>query len=102
MQGDGLTDSHIFTPDSGISSHSFGRSYSIISPTNLNRDHSLWKIRSGDIKSFKESYTTVSDHLDQIMSKKNDTPMFQNQFHLSAYIPKQTMNAADLIEATRL
>ncbi len=28
--------------------------------------------------------------------------MFQNQFHLSVYVPKQTMNAADLIEATRL
>ncbi len=27
MGTDGLTDSHIFTPDSGISSHSFGRSY---------------------------------------------------------------------------
>ncbi len=27
--------------------------------------------------------------------------MFQNQFHLSAYVPKQTMNAADLIEATQ-
>ncbi len=31
MQGtDGLTDSHIFSSDSGISSHSFGRSYSIM------------------------------------------------------------------------
>ncbi len=27
LQTHGLTDSHIFTPDSGISSHSFGRSY---------------------------------------------------------------------------
>ncbi len=60
----------------------------------------LEKIRNGDIKSFKEQYTTVSDHLDQIMSKKINAPMFQNQFHLSACDPKQTMNAADLIEAT--
>jgi hypothetical protein len=36
------------------------------------------------------------------MSKKIGAPMFQNQFHLSAYVPKQTMNAADLIEATQL
>jgi hypothetical protein len=28
--------------------------------------------------------------------------MFQNQFHLSAYVPKQTMNAIDLIEAMQL
>jgi hypothetical protein len=60
----------------------------------------LEDFRNGDIKSFKEPYTTVSDHLDQIMSKKFDAPMFQNRFHLSAYVPKQTMNAADLIEAT--
>jgi hypothetical protein len=58
--------------------------------------------RNGDIKSCKKPYTTVSDHLDQIMSKQFNVPMFQNQFHLSAYVPKQTMNAADLIEATRL
>jgi hypothetical protein len=60
----------------------------------------LEDFRNGDIKSFKEPYTTVSDHLDQIMSKKFNAPMFQNQFHLSAYGSKQTMNAADLIEAT--
>jgi hypothetical protein len=29
-------------------------------------------------------------------------PMFENPFHLSAYVPKQNMNAADLIEATLL
>jgi hypothetical protein len=58
--------------------------------------------RNGDIKSFKEPYTIVSDHLEQIMSKKINAPMFQNQFQLSAYVPKQTMNVADLIEATRL
>jgi hypothetical protein len=58
--------------------------------------------RNGDIKPFKEPYTSVSNHLDQIMSKKFNAPMFQNQFHLSAYVPKQAMNAADLIEATQL
>jgi hypothetical protein len=30
----------------------------------------LEDFRNGDIKSFKELHTTVSDHLDQIMSKK--------------------------------
>jgi hypothetical protein len=28
--------------------------------------------------------------------------MFENPFHLSAYVPKQNMNAVDLIEATLL
>jgi hypothetical protein len=28
--------------------------------------------------------------------------MFENRFHLSAYVPKQNINAADLIEATLL
>jgi hypothetical protein len=53
----------------------------------------LKDFRNGGIKFFKEPHTTVSDHLDQIMSTKIDAPMFQNQFHLSAYVPKQTMNA---------
>jgi hypothetical protein len=58
--------------------------------------------RNGNIKSFKEPGTTVLNHLNQIMSKKNDKPMFENPFHLSAYVPKQNMNAPDLIEATLL
>ncbi len=62
----------------------------------------LEDFRNRNIKSSKELYTTVSDRLDQITSKKFDAPMFHNQFHLSAYVPKQTMNAADLIEATWL
>ncbi len=36
--------------------------------------------RNGDIKSFKEPHTTVSDHLDQIMSKKINAPMFRTNF----------------------
>jgi hypothetical protein len=36
------------------------------------------------------------------MSKKFNAPMFENPFHLSAYIPKQNMNVADLIKATLL
>jgi hypothetical protein len=62
----------------------------------------LENFRNGSIKSFKEPGTTVLDHLNQTMSKKFDAPMFENLFHLSAYIPKQNINAADLIEATLL
>ncbi len=36
------------------------------------------------------------------MSKNFNAPMFENPFHLSAYIPKQNTNAPDLIEATLL
>jgi hypothetical protein len=43
----------------------------------------------------------VSDHLNQIMSKQFNAPMVHNQFHLSAYVPNQTMTAADLIDATQ-
>jgi hypothetical protein len=56
---------------------------------------------NGNIKSFKEPNTSGSDHLNQIMSKQFDAPMVHNQFHLSAYIPNQTMTAADLINATQ-
>ncbi len=59
-------------------------------------------IRNRNIKSFKELGTTVSDHLNQIMSKTFDAPMFENPFHLSAYVPKTEYDAADLIEATIL
>ncbi len=62
----------------------------------------LEDFRNGSIKSFKEAGTTVLDHLNQIMSKFFDAPMFENPFHLSAYVQKQSMNAADLIEATLL
>ncbi len=62
----------------------------------------LEDIRNGSIKSFKDLGTIVLDHLNQIMSKYFDGPMFENPFHLSAYIPKQNMNAADLIKATLL
>jgi hypothetical protein len=36
----------------------------------------LEDFRNGSIKSFKELGTTVSDYLNQIMSKKIDAPMF--------------------------
>ncbi len=40
----------------------------------------LEDFRKGDIKSFKEPYTTVSDHLDQIMSKKLMRQCFRTNF----------------------
>jgi hypothetical protein len=62
----------------------------------------LENFRNGSIKSFKEPGTTVLDHLNQIMSKTINVPVSENPFYLSAYVPKQNMNAADLIEATLL
>jgi hypothetical protein len=36
------------------------------------------------------------------MSKNYKAPIFENPFNLSAYVPKQNLKAADLIEATLL
>ncbi len=69
---------------------------SIIPPKNLNRDHSLWK------KVFQGTRHCSLGQFGPDHVKKNDAPMCENPFHLSAYIPKQNMNAADLIEATLL
>jgi hypothetical protein len=62
----------------------------------------LEAFKNGDIKSFEDPNTTVSEHLDQIMPGDFDVPMVQDPVHLSAYVPKNDMNAAELIEATRL
>ncbi len=61
----------------------------------------LEDFRNGNIKSFKEPNTLVSDHLNQIMSKQFNAPMVHSQFHLSAYVSNQTMTAADLTNATQ-
>jgi hypothetical protein len=82
----------------GLVCSKFNHSTNKLEPGSL----TLEDFRNGSIKSFKEPGTTVSDHLNQIMSKQIDAPMFENLFHLSAYVPKQNMNAADLIEATLL
>ncbi len=62
----------------------------------------LEAFKNGDIKSFEDPNTTVSEHLDQIMPGDFDAPMVQGPFHLSAYVPKNDMNAAELIEVARL
>jgi hypothetical protein len=56
----------------------------------------------GDVKNFKVPGTTVKEHLDQIIAKEFKAPMFHNEFHLSAYVPKQLMYADKLIKATQL
>jgi hypothetical protein len=38
----------------------------------------------GGMKSFKDPGTTIAEHLDLIMTKKFEAPMFDNQFKLSA------------------
>ncbi len=54
----------------------------------------------GAVKNFKVPSTTVEEHLDQIMAKEFNAPIFHNEFHLSVYIPKQAMDANELIKAT--
>jgi hypothetical protein len=56
----------------------------------------------GALKNFKVPDTTVEEHLDQIIAKEFQAPMFHNEYHLSAYVPKQLMDAYKLIQATRL
>jgi hypothetical protein len=57
----------------------------------------------GAMKNFKVPCTTVEEHLDQIIAKEFKVPMFHNEFHVSAYVPKQlSMDADMLIKATRL
>jgi hypothetical protein len=64
----------------------------------------------GVLKSFKDPEITVAAHLDMIMNKTINAPMFHNGFNLTAYIPKtqgQGMNAINkdagkLIEAARM
>ena len=52
----------------------------------------------GVIKSFKNQGVTVKEHFDRIMKKDIDAPMFNNTFHLLAYIPK-TENAKENAES---
>ncbi len=56
----------------------------------------------GAVENFKVLGTTVEEHLDQIIAKEFEAPMFHNEFHLSAYVTKQLMDAYKLIKATGL
>ncbi len=54
----------------------------------------------GAVKNFKDPGTTVEEHLDRVMAKEYEAPMFHNKFHVSAYIPKPLkMDANELIKA---
>jgi hypothetical protein len=68
----------------GLVCSKFNHSTNELEPGSL----TLEDFRNGSIKSFKEPGIIDSDHLNQIMSKKIDEPMFENPFHLSAYVPK--------------
>jgi hypothetical protein len=59
-------------------------------------------IIDGALKNSKVPGTTVKEHLDQIIAKEFKAPMFHDEFHLSAYVPKQLMDADKLIKATQL
>jgi hypothetical protein len=59
----------------------------------------------GVIKSFRDPGITVKEHVDMIMTKQIEVPMFTNAFHLSAYIPKTENpgeNAGKIIKGARL
>jgi hypothetical protein len=59
----------------------------------------------GVVKSFRDPGVTVEDHLDNIMTKQIEAPMFTNTFNLSAYIPRTSSRGEDagkLIEGARL
>ncbi len=42
----------------------------------------------GVIKTFKDPDTTVAAHLDMMMTKEIEAPMFRTGFHVTAYFPK--------------
>jgi hypothetical protein len=57
------------------------------------------------VKSFRDPGITVEEHLDLIMTKQIEAPMFTNAFPLSAYIPKTGKpgeDAGKLIEGAKL
>ena len=64
----------------------------------------------GVIKSFKDPDTTVAAHLDMMMTKEIEAPMFRTGFHVTAYFPKargNDMNASNkdagqLIDAAKM
>jgi hypothetical protein len=56
----------------------------------------------GAVKSFKDPSTTVKEHLDRIIAQEYKAPMFHNEFHVSAYVPKHILDADKLIKATRI
>ncbi len=95
LQGYALSRSNV----AGLLCSKFDHTTNELKPGSLTLDD--FKI-DGAMKSFKVLGTTVKEHLDQIIVKEFEAPMFHNDFHLSAYMPKQLMDADKLIKATRL
>ena len=87
----------------GLVCSKFNHSTNELDPGSLTLDDFR---NEGIIKSFRDPGTTVEEHLDMIMKKKIDAPMFENVFHLSAYIPKWAQgaeqDAGKLIEGAKL
>ena len=91
----------------GLVCSKFNHSTNELNPGSLTLDDFR---NEGVLKSFKDPGITVAAHLDMIMTKQIDAPMFQNGFNLTAYIPKlhgKTMDAINkdagkLIEAARM
>jgi len=91
----------------GLVCSKFNHSTNELDPGSLTLDDFK---NEGVLKSFKDPEITVAAHLDMIMTKTIDAPMFHNGFNLTAYIPKtqgQGMNAINkdagkLIEAARM
>ncbi len=87
----------------GLVCSKFNNSTNKLDPGSLTLDDFR---NEGIIKSFRDPGTTVKEHLDMIMKKNIDAPMFENVFHLSAYIPKWAQgaeqDAGKLIEGAKL
>ena len=87
----------------GLVCSKFNHSTNELEPGSLKLDDFR---NEGIIKSFRDPGTTVEEHLNMIMKKKIDAPMFENVFHLSAYIPKWAQgaeqDAGKLIEGAKL
>ncbi len=92
----------------GLVCSKFNHSTNELKPGSLTLDDFR---NEGVLKSFKDPGITVAEHLDMIMTKKIDAPMFHNGFHLSAFIPKfqgKTLDeinrddAGKLIDAARM
>jgi hypothetical protein len=80
----------------GLVCSRFNHSTNKLEPGSL----TLENFRNGSIKSRNRALQSQPFEPDYV--KKIDAPMFENPFHLSAYVSKQNMNAADSIEATLL
>ena len=78
----------------GLVCSKFNHSTNELDPASLTLDDFR---NEGVLKSFKDTDITVEDHLNMIMTKEIDAPMFQNDFNLTAYVPKLRGDTMDVI-----